>query len=182
MSRQSHRVTPIRKKSASEPSELERATAALQEQFLAQFRSLRDSGALHFYKEMGLDDRRFRVMWFCKASQSGPKFDEDDTYATLVLRNQFEEHLDRSCNDLAQLMEWFVDNLQRMRHDLNWIERRAGDVWTLLDDEYSIWVQMACDGNPSGKDWRAPGWIDKWPAGLPPDARLPDQRFDCGKR
>jgi len=41
-----------------------------------------------------------------------------------------------------------------------------------LDNEYPIWAQIACDGHPADQDWRAPGWLDKWPADLPPKALL----------
>ncbi len=114
-------------------------------------------------------------MWLCKTSlsyRSKPEFDEDDFYATGVLREELGQHLKLFCQELPALMKWFVENLHQMRRDIVWIEREAEKFWPMDQMEYQIWTQIACNGKPAKHDWQAPGWLDNWPADLPPKALL----------
>jgi len=124
---------------------------------------------------MSIHAARYRVIWLCKTSlsyRSKPEFDEDDLYATGVLREELGQHLKLFCQELRELMQWFIDTLRQMRHEIDWIEREAKNIWPLFENEYRIWVQIACDGQAADQDWRAPGWLDKWPAALPPETLL----------
>jgi hypothetical protein len=124
---------------------------------------------------MALFAERFRVMWLYKTSKSyrsKAKFDKDDLYATGLLREELGQHLELFCRELSALMKWFVENLRQMRHDIVWIEREAKKFWPMNEMEYHVWIQIACYGKPAKQDWQAPGWLDNWPADLPPKTLL----------
>jgi hypothetical protein len=124
---------------------------------------------------MAIFPTRFRVMTLCKFSppfRSKPEYDQDDFEATIDLRQFLGEHLDTFCSDLLEPVKWFIDKLSLIRYDIDWVEREAQKVWPLLEGEYLAWVQIACGGRSADQDWRAPAWLDKWPADLPPKALL----------
>lgn len=163
------------RKESTTSAELERAAMALRAQFVEEFRVRRDSSAHHFYKEMAFGAERYRVMCLHEhalAYRSEPDFDKDDLHATYVLRYELGQHLKLFCQELTALMKWFVENLLKMRRDIAWIEGEAEKVWPMLKNEYATWLQIACYKRPAEQIWQAPGWLDKWPADLPPKALL----------
>lgn len=175
MSRPSLRTPSLQKESSKGIEELDRAATALREKLLAEFQARRDSSAHHFYKEMAIHPARCRVMWLHEhrlSYRKKPEFDEHDLYAIRVLRKDCGLHLKLFCDDFAEVIKWFIESLRRIRYDIDWIEREAERIWSLLADEYPIWTQIACDGKPVGQNWCAPGWLDKWPAQLSPKALL----------
>ncbi len=124
---------------------------------------------------MAIFPTRFRVMTICKFSppyRSKPEYDQNDFEATIDLRQFLGEHLDTFCSELQESVKWFIDKLSLIRHDVGWVEREAGKVWPLLEGEYPAWVQIACDSRSADQDWRAPAWLDGWPAELPRKALL----------
>jgi hypothetical protein len=177
--RQPQRTSSGRKESTADLSQIERAATALREKVLDEFRARRDSSSLNFYQSMSSFAERFRVMWLCKTSisyGSKPEFDEDDLYATGMLREELGQHLKLFCQELPALMKWFVENLRQMRRDIIWIEREAEKFWPMNEMEYQVWTQIACYGKPAKQDWQAPGWLGNWPADLPPKALLSTAR------
>jgi len=120
-----------------------------------------------------------RVIWLHERSlpyRSKPEFDEDDLYATRVLRVELGEHLRLFCQELSALMKWFVENLRRIHRDVDWIRRETEKIWPLLDNEYPTWIQFACFRQSAEQNWQAPGWLDKWPEELAPEALLSASR------
>jgi hypothetical protein len=173
LNRQPQRKSTTRKESTS--AELERAATALRARYLDQFRKKRDSDAKYFYKSMAIFPARFRVMTLCKFSppyRSKPEYDQVDLEATTDLRDYLGEYLDSFCSVLPEFVSSFIDNLSRIRHDINWIDGQANKIFSHLDSEYAPWAQFACDGEWAKNRWNAPGWLDKWPEKLPPDVAL----------
>lgn len=148
---------------------------ALRAKFVEEFRVRRNSSAHHFYEQMKIHHRRLRVMWLHEHSlsyRSAPEFDEDDLYATRVLRDELGQHLKLFCQELTSLMEWFVENLLKMRRDIVWIEREAEKILPMLKNEYATWLHIAGYDRPAEQNWQAPGWLNNWPADLPPTSLL----------
>ena len=124
---------------------------------------------------MAIYPTRFRVMTLCKFSppyRSKPEYDQDDFEATVDLRDYLGEDLDSFCSDLPELVNWYIDNLSQIWHDMDWIDGQATKIFPLLNSEYAPWAQFACDGERTENKWNAPGWLDKWPDKLPPDVAL----------
>jgi hypothetical protein len=120
---------------------------------------------------MALYPGRFRVMNLSECGQQNQQFDRyddrDDLDGARALREQFVVTLRVTGQDFAELMKWFMGNLRRMRREIDWLERQSSMIWTPLEDEYFAWPQIACDGRAAGQDWRAPGWLDRWPEEVP---------------
>jgi hypothetical protein len=62
VSRQDQPTTPGLKESTGELADLERAATALRKKFLEEFCARRDPNVRHFYEEMAIHQKRFRVM------------------------------------------------------------------------------------------------------------------------
>jgi hypothetical protein len=170
VSRQPQSSPAQRKESIGELPELEAAAAALREQFLATFRRIRDDRATRFYKEMTHWPSTKQLMRQGKILRGELLFAPNDI---LFMRKTFAKVLNDLSRNLTQPIETFINNLRLMRRlDIEWMERGAGRIWPLLEGEYPIWAHVACDGQPADQDWRTPGWLEKWPADLPPKALL----------
>jgi chemotaxis protein histidine kinase CheA len=178
VSRQPQRTLAQQKRSIEELSELEAAAAALREQFLARFRQIRTDSAAHFHKEM--------VCW--PSTKRLMRIDPRDKFWIVPndadhirwMRGVFTRFLDALSAELAQpkTMERFINDLGLMRPHVDWVKREAREIWPLLRKECLLWAQVACDGQATGRDWRAPGWLHNWPADVPPKVLLTAARVE----
>jgi hypothetical protein len=172
VSRQPQRTPLDRKESTSELTKVERVATALRGQFFARFRQVRADSAAYFRKEMAYWPSTKRLMRI----EPRDKFwiVPDDSDKIRWMRVVFTRFLDALSAKLAQprKIEEFIRDLRLMRPNDEWVEREARKIWPLVTKECLLWAQVACDGRAEGRGWRAPGWLDNWPANLPPKALL----------
>jgi hypothetical protein len=187
VSKQPQRTPAPEKESIKELAELEDASAALREQFLGRFRKIHADSAAHFHKEMTYWPNTKRLMRIDRRDRF--RIARNDADNIRWMRAVFARSLDALSAELAQprQMEKFLDVLRLMRSDIEWVEREASKIGPLLRKECLLWAQVCCDGQAASRDWCAPGWLDNFPADLPPKALLSAARVkrldgDCTAR
>lgn len=179
MSRQPQSSPAQRRESIGKLPELEAASAALRNQFLAGFRQMCADSAANFHKEMAYWPTTKRLM----RMDPQKKFwiVTDDVVQIRWMLDVFVRSLDDLSAKLAnpRKMETFINGLGLMRPHIDWVEREARKIWPLLRKECLLWAQVACDGKAEGRGWRAPGWLDKWPDKLADKGLLSAARVEC---
>lgn len=132
------------------------AISALREEILEKFRDI-NVGAEAFYKDV-------ENVPFVKTPIRIRRRNEPSERIDVGVRPAvFHRLLDDWCRSSTALMKDFVEELCKLRDNVDWVEREAEKSWPAFNAESGVWVDIACKLGPRAL---APGRRDLEPEAM----------------